>query len=102
MHTKAAAAQNDKGSIFVVTSLVKVFYFKTMHLLLLLPLLFYHFNLFTHLSGRHGATLKMNWAGEEDLKFSLSLSHMVEKRFTVILGESMKRRWWVTAGPVRH
>ena len=81
MHTKAAAAQNDKGSIFVVTSLVKVFYFKTLQLLLLLPLLFYHFALFTHLSGHHGATQKINWVGEEGLKFSLSLSHMVEKRF---------------------
>ena len=74
-------------------SLGKFWGFKTLQLLLLLPLLFYYFALFTYLSGHHGATQKINWAGV-DLEFSLS--HMV-KRIThsslVEILESMKRSW---------
>ena len=91
---------------FVVISLGSFCCFKTLQLLLLLPLLFYYFALFTHLSGHHGATQKINWAGG-DLEFSLSLSHLVKKRIhsfslVVIFGKYEKKLKLVTAGPVRH
>ena len=60
-------------------SLGNFVYFMILQYLLLLPkICFYYFVLFTHLSGHHGATQKINWTGG-DGKFSLSLSHMVEK-----------------------